>query len=490
MTDRQIYTAFLTIGAFGLLIHLTLPFMGDEAYFVAWGREFSAGVYDHPPFADWVSASIWRVGEAFGITSQGVLHRIFSSLTGVACFLLIWRRHPENLPLLLCIFLSPGLIIFFSMFMNDTLLLPLLLVFFLSVERGVNAERLDWTAVITGGIAFGLALFTKYSAGLFYLGIAASLLSYPRGRRFLFGGFVPLSALATVPFLYNLYWGYQNCNVNLAFNFQFREIFPSVVGLPQAALAILLVTGPVGVILLRHRRGLFTRAFLLTSALIFIVSYQRGYFGINWAAPMGVLAALAVLEQSAKLNLRRIWLWSLGFSLLVLVPATGTLVALEMRWLNPRTAFGEQSYPVALEMELDSDKLAAQIRNLSEGRDVATYIYGTSSVLERHYIDNVTTFTMQVFGRNQDLHTDFAALDGHAFAYIPPSLAAGERLAEKIFTSHEVAEIEGDFGMYYVILGNGFKYESYRQAMILPAIEKYYDRGTFPYAACYMDKYR
>ena len=62
----------LTVALFvKLLLALTVPLTGDEAYFLVWAENLDFGYYDHPPMVGWVVALLSLAGDHL------LLYRLF-----------------------------------------------------------------------------------------------------------------------------------------------------------------------------------------------------------------------------------------------------------------------------------------------------------------------------------------------------------------------------------------------------------------------------
>lgn len=498
-------TIWLFLAFLCVLLQFSIPITGDEAYFIAWGHTFEPGFYDHPPLPGWVSFGINWFGDLIGLTRHGSLHRLFSLLmaaTGLALIVARMRRLGLSMgtyePLLaLCV--APGFLILSNMFLNDSLLAFCALLFLLAVETAFRAQRHVWVAIILAALAFDLVLLTKYNGALIYLGMVTGFLTWPAGRRFLFGRFVLISFLALPVFGMHLWWNYQNCSVNLAFNFGFRSIHATGFGPVWVALTILIMSGPLGFaligrVLLRQTAqpvGFYTRIFFGVLGVMLAISALRGEFGVNWGAPLGFLALLVLSEVSPEQP--PIWSRRLGLALTVmtLLPLAGLLVLLKLNWMQPQQ-FVSAGRAALFNQHLDlaDGEFLHQLRALAENRRVVTMEYGVAAVLENAGYPAVTVFSKSVFGRNQDLETDFAALNGQDMLLMPNGTTINDDDLEGLFDSVSVVPITTVRQTYYLALGQGFNYEIYRDKWITPVITALYDQSRFPYGGCYMDKYR
>ena len=68
-----------------IVLLLRFPFTGDEAYFVQWGHDLSAGYYDHTPMVGWLNHVM-----SYGIDDYR-FYRVFSLFTTMAVAMVVYR---------------------------------------------------------------------------------------------------------------------------------------------------------------------------------------------------------------------------------------------------------------------------------------------------------------------------------------------------------------------------------------------------------------
>jgi len=504
--DKQQITKVFWLYALlvSVAIHWSLPIVADEAYMVSWGSNPALGYYDHPPLTGWLSSVIYKAEEFLGISQHGTLHRIV--VFCLAIFTIFWlrgylrRRFPdaEVLTALSAIAVLPATLVFFNNFYNDTVLTFFLLGFLIETERALRLPT-SRVALIAAGVFFGLALFTKYTAAVFYLGVVVALLTTIEGRYFLFRRFVLITLIASIPFIGNIVWNYYNCSVNLAFNFAFREIEVGIIGWAYGILSFLLILGPTIIfIILRsfgkfeaRPLGFFTRALYGTLAVMLIFALQRGYFGPNWAVPLLAPAILAATEVFSTRQLHRLRTWNASFSVIIVAPlfvllASNKLGLVHLEDIAPKGI----AVVINQVFDLADGSLSEEVVELADGRAIAAIRYGRGAELSNSTGVPVVLFSDLVFGRNQDLFTDYRELDGQEIVFLPHNIQMGTDLADKIFASYKIESVEGFRQSYPVIIGHGFDYAAYRDELILPVMEKYYNKSPFPSGRCFMDRYR
>jgi 4-amino-4-deoxy-L-arabinose transferase-like glycosyltransferase len=154
----------------------------DEAYYALWSRRLAWGYLDHPPMvAAWIRASTTLFGPSeFGVRALGTLilgampalvaltaWRLFGSIRVAALASLMWVAMP----------LAAGAVIVTP----DT---PLVVFWTLGMAALVEVWRTGravwWLAL---GLALGLALLSKFTAAFLAAGVALALLTTPSLRR-------------------------------------------------------------------------------------------------------------------------------------------------------------------------------------------------------------------------------------------------------------------------------------------------------------------
>ncbi len=502
------FRAWALVAGYWLAAQLLLPRIIDEPYFVSWGLSPAPGYYEHPPLMGWVSALFVAIEDLLGLGTHGLLHRLGWLAAGLATGLWMLRYMARRLAgqdrgaTLLAFAALPATPIVFGVFFNDTLLGLAVLAFVVASDAGLRARggRARWGHALVAGLALGAALETKYTAGLFWLAMALHLALLGReGRRYLLGPFLLTSVLGAALLAPNLWWNLYNCNVNLAFNFAFRQMQPGLRGAALFALMMLLALGPVAWALWRARgrawRGQYARYFLILLALSAAVAVSRGTWRMNWSFPYLPLAALAAAEALSPGQMRRLARANLAWLVLGLTPLLG-LFAADRAGLDPARWLAPPADLATIHMDLDlaDGSLIAALRPFGEqGRVLALVTYGQGAQAQNARLEAVVfpiRENLALFGRNFDLLTDYAALEGRDFLLLGDQPERARALAEKVFRRVEAVELVANRQRYTAYLGDGFDFEAYRRAMILPAMARYYDRYPLGARACYMDRYR
>ena len=185
------------------------PFTGDEAYFVKWGHDLSAGYYDHTPMVGWLNHLM-----SYGIDDYR-FYRIFSLLTTIIVSFFIYKAAPDPERGKLAAFIwwvSPSSLFLVPM-LNDTALVFFGVVSYYFFYKWKNDSKN--LSVFLCGVFLGFAFLSKYLAAIIGLGYLVSVIFTRRWRLFSFLAFVFLGVLPSV--VWNLLWNHQNCWNNIMF---------------------------------------------------------------------------------------------------------------------------------------------------------------------------------------------------------------------------------------------------------------------------------
>ncbi|GAB0114624.1 glycosyltransferase family 39 protein [Acidisoma sp. C75] len=175
--------ALLGLTALRLIVAALIPLSPDEAYYWVWSRAPAAGYYDHP-----FMVALWiRLGTALcGATPLGI--RLLGPLSGLAASLLLidaarrleaGRGYAASLLLNASLVFGAGSVVMTP----DTPLLFFWVLTLWAMARLVAGGSGWWW--IAAGAAAGLAMDSKYPAGLLLAGIGLWFLALPAGRRWL-----------------------------------------------------------------------------------------------------------------------------------------------------------------------------------------------------------------------------------------------------------------------------------------------------------------
>ena len=508
-TSRKLFwiTLWVTLGV-RLWLATVFPFSGDEVYYWDWGRHPSLVYYDQPPMVGWILAPI------VALTSQVTLLRLPAVLTSI---LLAWigvqiskRLRPghESHAWLTgtLLLLAPHL--FLNVFITtDTPLLA-----FTGLSTYFFVRLLDTRAArdaLLTGFLLGLAFLSKYFAVLWVAAFLPLLVVRidPAERRLrLHPSGISDIALILAGFLpgvfLHLYLNWQECWINLVFNFLTRHKKPaldlSVFGGFLAQQGYLLL--PLGIALLgariqawRDRRLAITLPLAAplvifgVGVLAFALSALRQPQGLNWS--LGQHAALWVYISliATPIALRRMLPWVGGFTLLHLP------VVLGIAYLPTALLSGHPLHRHAV-LFRNPSAVATQVESvIPPGTPITTNSYTLSSMLgwaSQGRIDAPILISSSKFGRNTDLMHDLQALDGKDIAVFSLSRPKSKD-ARKYFKSFKKIPFERDGARFWVLYGKEFNFQKYRERHLKRVLERFYPQPDWlPCGPCrFRDRY-
>lgn len=210
-TERIWLAALLGLTVLRLILAATLPLAPDEAYYWLWSQHLQPGYYDHPPMV----ALFIRIGTfLFGTSPFGI--RLLGPLAAAGGSLLLWRAGEDICPNRHAGLIAAGLFnasiiagVGAILITPDTPLILFWTATIAAIGRLLATRDPRWWLAI--GIAAGMALLSKYTAGLLIAGIGLWLLTTRDGRRALatpwpWAGL----ALAFIVFAPNLVWNHAH----------------------------------------------------------------------------------------------------------------------------------------------------------------------------------------------------------------------------------------------------------------------------------------
>lgn len=490
MTTRQaLWLVALALGL-RLVVAATLPVTGDEAYFVVWGRNPALGYYDHPPMIGWWLAALlpWS-DHALWIRVPALL---VSLVPGLLLYLLFRNQDPERAQLLGLIGLFLPLFTIGLISSTDT---PLILFSLLSayvLHRSLAAD--SRAGYLLAGALLGLALLSKYLAGLLAIAYAVYFLFLDRGRwrvlLYLVAGSLPF-------FLINLYWNWNHCGYNIVFNFVSRAQDGGFDALNVATYLLVLAyfyTPWLLWFVWRRRQGLrarletqpyrlWTAVGLVPLGLLLLLAPFKSV-GLHWVAPFAALPLVLAIALAAP-ELRRSLRWMVYFALLQ-TAVLGGLALAPIEWLS-----GHSRYDAAV-MNLKAGDVASELFALDPEGRYMTGSYSRSALLAYHGRQHVGVFGRgSRYGRQDDILTDFRVLDGETLYILlrreSQDIVEYAPFFEEILSRR--IEVRGTG--FTVVEGRGFDYETYRNRVIAEVLERHYDLpGWLPIRRCaFVERY-
>ena len=488
-SNRHLFLLILTITtAIKVWLAFSIPLIGDEAYFYQWGRHVDwGGFYDHPPMVGWW---LWGLQQ---LSSSLLVLRLPAVLLWIAISYgmmdLLRRLQPgseEKSWLLGSLFLLLPFTWSLNLITTDT---PLIFFLFFSgyaFLRGEQSDSLRWHAF--SGVLLGLALLSKYFAGL--LAIAYAVYFVTRGPRSWLR--LMVIALCALPFmLLNLAWNSTHCWNNILFNL-FNRNEGSHFSLSHLAvyiaMMIYLVTPWTGWRLLRtqalRQNWQLVSLFAVPFVLFFLLSFYKT-IGLHWVLaflPFVFLVAGMMLNDD-ELRLHSRWNVFLG------VPH---LIALLLLAYLPSSAFQGMKLHTDIVMHRDAKALISSIKKDRPTDSVLmTGSYSSAALLSFHADDYLPVFGEGSFhARFDDNITDFSTFEGKTI------LIAGTRRMDEAsfapyFKSVSVGELTVDGARFWVAEGRGFKFEPYRENILKKIAATYYRMPSFlPLNGCrFLEQY-
>jgi hypothetical protein len=472
-----------------LFLAWKLPLIGDEAYYVMWGKYPALGYYDQPPMIGWVLAVMRIFGTAPGV--QRLPSVFAAALIAPLLVHLIQGRNPTPRSLRaayqggVLFLLAP--VNFLAMFLaTDTPLVVFSVLCFYFFYRSLQENRLSFAGV--AGVFLGLAFLSKYFVVLLALSFVVYLITQGRLRRN--GLALVLMALTALPFgLLHLFWNASHCWINLVFNTLGRNVnegFRPENPLRYLGFQLYLI-GPILLyqfiatwrerratrqsskqLLLQPGEGLFLTCFAIP-LLCFGLSSFKAAQGFHWMLsfyPYLYLIAARVLSEKRLLQSVR---WSAVYTAL---HALGVLVAMSLsveRWQD------RGFYP-GLKMLLAMPGLSEVMESYSEQYVLAADGYTEAALFEAalpHRVHVLGAGPGSLFGREDDLLTDFRKLSGQNILLFSRHKTTQSDL-EPFFDQVEQRDLWLEGMSYQLFLAKGFRYPVYRDRVLAAVRDQFY----------------
>ncbi len=479
-------TLVLTL-AFKFWLAAVLPMTGDEAYFIYWGVHPAFGFYDHPPMVGWILALLLQFSRAEWVLRLPAI--VLPALVAYAMLRYLLPADEDKAYLAALAFLLLPENVWNVLITTDT---PLVLFSFLSALCFAAALRRESHSLFAAAGAFlGLAFLSKYFAVLLGLAYLGYVWAQPADRRawrglaLVVAGVLPFAAL-------NAWWNYNHCWVNLLFNLYNRN--DDAGWLPQNpllfVLSVLYMLSPVALFQMWRGRAalgprlagphacLFMFAWTVPLALFALLSLEK-QIGLHWLlsfVPMFMTAA-ALLLSAAQLRKSVIYLAAFSAIHALAVIAT-SLLPMEL-WKSTRLYDGivfhvktaellQRLQPYAGKYEFSADGFSPAVTaSYASGRYF--FVFGTASS----------------HGRQDDILTDFRTLVGKNILVLrknPPDPADYTPYFAKV----EFRQFELHGARFYLVLGQAFDYQAYRERVLRPLRDRYYRIPSYlPLGHCY-----
>lgn len=464
-------------GALALKVVLAagFPMTGDEAFFYQWGVYPALGYSDHPPMIGWWLAALRQISEhPLALRSATLL---VTSVIALGVVDLARRFLPTDREAVAwwagAVYLAMPWSWLFVLVTTDT---PL--VFFMAVSAWcfLRAEasggRAGWYAM--AGLFVGLAFLSKYFAALLGLAYAFYVLGW---RRDCWWALPWMFLFAAPSIALNLYFNATHGWPNIMFNFYNRnegshwqwQTFAVYVGMALylftpwllwqgwAARGRSLPMGRVAAVL-----WLFPMA-------VFALLAMRRSIGLHWVlgfVPLFVLWAAMRLQPG---QLRRAWRWTLALS----VPHLLAVVAIA--WVPLAWWQTSKLYEKAVFLRETPAIVQALEKGLPEGGRLMAYAYSPAAILSYFHGSYVPVYGLgRHHARQDDQLVDFREWEGktvHVYFRDPVQPEAHQAYFERV--SVRTFDVKGV--TYYVLQGEGFRYQPYREQVLAEVARQFHD---------------
>lgn len=505
---------YIALLMFQLLLMFYFPLFGDEAYFVNWGNQFNLGIYDHPPLTGMFS---WVFNN---LESSGYWLRFISWLMSIYLTFILymfgkkWIDHDSAILVALVFLLPPINLMLLPLYTNDILMSFLLVHFVLGgyfslilVEREGSVSIKSLFLSLIAGICLGLALLTKYFAGIYALSFAIYvLLNYKKHYRYIFTCLPIIVIVSTIIFLTHIWWNYNNCAVNYAFHFLSRARHEPMSGFGKTALTLLLTVSPfllVNVIKNKFyadkwnkNANFFTFMFCFSLLIFILVGVVGGHFSLHWTAiNLAFFGSLMLVELADKQLIEKAYRFVARLTLsFFLISILAVSIVVSNLNLFPESSISKQLERLPLisnfYSDIESGVLKEQLHSEFPGYDVVSSQYYIAETFTYHGIPAVALFSRSKYGRQNDIAIDYSLYDGHDIIIFRMPWRSYDPKYNKYFDKAEWITIDTPTGgSYPAIKGENFNFEKYREQFLRDIIDRHYSY-ELPYSSCYMDKYR
>ncbi len=472
--------------ALRLWIAVVFPVTGDEAFFYWWGVYKDWGYYDHPPMVGWLIGlmrdvfgdSLWAIRLpvvllplALGAALGWALQPVAGQRAGWAV-LFFWLAPINWLNVLIT---------------TDT---PLMFWSMLSVAVMLRAElrpRLDAAArglYALSGVFLGCAFLSKYFSvvlGLTYL------LYFAFYRRERWQGLVLVVLCALPGPAINIAWNMDHGWSNIMFNlFNRNEDEHFELRKPLMYLGMMLYLASPAAVWLgwKHRQALRSTAaqhrlmaclVLVPLAFFALLSFKK-VIGLHWVLsfyPFGfALLALALPAERLKAC-------ALG---LALFTGLHVLVVAGISMSSPADWTKTKLYP-SIVRSFDAQAILKQVD--APGVVIMADAYTPASIYGFELRRYVPVFGPGRFhARQDDMLVDFSLYQGKTVRIIhggPPDLAN----YRPYFDTVAVKPIEQSGVTFYVVEGQGFNFQAYRDGVLATIFKRYYNIPSWlPMTGC------
>jgi 4-amino-4-deoxy-L-arabinose transferase-like glycosyltransferase len=492
---KAFWVVFSAVILVKIWVALVIPMTGDEAYYVVWGKHLSGGYYDQPPMVGWlIHVLLWFSDSKLWIRLPALLLSPFIVL-GLRTMLRGLTQDREKADLGAMLFLLAPIPLLAVFTTTDTPLIYFMFGALLILEKALRRQKEKY--YFGAGLLIGLGLLSKYFALLIPVAFGIYILFTPKKKN-LWKGLAWMCVGILPSAVFHLYWNYDNCWVNFLFNLHSRSThetgFAPAHFVTYLGYQIYLMT-PFLIYALYKRRKDLVRSlqndrirlfalFFVVPAIAFGISALKHGQGLHWMLGFypAFFAIVAYVLSARELRMHIRWMSAfLGLHLLAVVVLS----------VLPTSAFKGKSFYNNLLLFRYTDTLTDQLESFKGDYHFATDSYTLAAILSYSSRQNFSVFGMGGrFGREDDLITDFRALSGKNILLFS-RLEREEGEFAKYFEQVEKRKISANGIEYTIFLGHGFHYRRYRDEVLRPLKDTYYQiPAGLPVRACYfLDRY-
>lgn len=480
-----------------ILAHI-VPIMGDEAYYVYWGRHVYGGYYDHPPMIGWWEALFSPLSNA----SWWLRMPMILTMLSIAVATGVWLSQFRDKKIA---YLIAGIWFFSPLYFMEVFVItdvPLLaftffasLLFFKATESSTATHGHQAKILfLCAGILWGCAFLSKYFAVFMIPAYGWYLYVDCKERRV---WPILFFILGAAPFcLQHLYWNYTHCWETLYFQIHQHDS-ASEPYKPFTYLGLFLIYLSVYITPIWWRDLFFAYTAKKKRSPIHRYSF------LMWFIPCLGFAITTVLGKAQGLHwyffiFPYFYIWiGLGLSASVLkrrfiqmISLTGVIYIATILFLAfPPQVFTHyliQRYGYSAQLSINPQGVIKQIKPELQGMDAVLLInYATSSVFELELMRDTgkPLSTLPIigvfnnrsrFGHVPDSIIDFNQLAGKNILFIlknPMDLKAYfNTVEEKTLTIYHPDQTTP----VYIIKGFGFHAKPYMTEIVKPIINQYY----------------
>lgn len=483
--ERHFKKIFAVTVIVKLILAYFFPITSDEAYFLTWGKNLDINYYDHPPMTGWIVY-------LFSFSGKHIFfYRLFPIICGVIVAIAIYLivrdifKDEDRARLIAMAFLVAPLNILFALISTDT---PLFLFVFLAgafFYYAVNLRR--GYLFLVSGILLGLAVLSKYFAGLLLIAFGGCLV-IRWNRDTIRNGLILLFGAA--PFvLLNLYWNYNSCWTNVMFNIFNRHedvslelgrfltflVFQLYLATPWLIYYLAKNMGTVKAGIKRDN-NLFFHMYLIPISIIGLIAFHRT--GLHWVLSFYPFLFFLLVYLN-KEQILRIVKYSAIFSLIHIVTITAILSL-------PIETFKKHRKYSDIVMGFHGDEIYNKLKKYRDRYAFGTTSYATAAIMAYHSGESFFVFgSGSKHGRNDDKVMDFRELDGRNILILK-NKKLKERDYRDYFKRIRVETIKVRQASFDIALGEGFNYQKYRELILTRILQKYYNIPKFlPVGDCF-----